>query len=71
MVFRSTMARRQARLYNPARYELPPVWLGASLLLSVRRAVVAVVDVVGDVRSMAWCRLLSGSMLAILVLYLI
>ena len=31
----------------------------------------AVVDVVGDVRSMAWCRLLSGSMLAILVFYLI
>ena len=27
----------------------------------------AVVDVVGDVRSMAWCRLLSGSMLAILL----
>ena len=58
------MARHYARLYSPARYELPAVWLGASLLLSVRRAV-------GDVRSMAWCRLLSGSMLAILVLYLI
>ena len=62
MVFRSTMARRQARLYNPARYELPPVWLGASLLLSVRRAV-------GDVRRMARCRLLSGGRLAIPTLY--
>ena len=62
MVFRSTMARRQARLYNPARYELPPVWLGASLLLSVRRAV-------GDVRRMARCGLLSGGRLAIPTLY--